>query len=135
MGTESEDVRNKFTRTGAAGDPLRKLRNAGRGLAFAFTSDFSVTYKVVISALLLAASYYFRFWVDFAVIVVVTGMVLTAELFNTAVEGICDFVSPGHDERIGTIKDVAAAAAAISILVWIGVVLYEAQDLIRRALS
>lgn len=130
-----EDVRNKFTRTGAAGHPLRKLQNAARGLAFAVATDFSVTYKVVISAVLLIASYYFRYWVDFAVIFVVTGMVLTAELFNTAIEGICDFVSPGHDPRIGTIKDVAATAAAVSILAWIVVVLYEAQDLIRRVLT
>lgn len=129
---EQEDLRNKFTGKGAPGRPWRKLQNIARGLGFALRSDPSVTYKVVVSAVLLAVSYYFRYWVDFAVIFVVTGTVVMAELFNTAIEALCDHVSPGHDPRIGTVKDVAAAAAGVSILAWAGVVVYEAQDLLRR---
>lgn len=131
-----EDLRNKFTgKIGAPGHPLRKLQNIARGLGFALRSDPPVTYKVVVSALLLAVSFYYRYWVDFAVIFVVTGMVLTAELFNTAIEALCDYVCPSHDPRIGTVKDVAAAAAGISIVAWAGVVIYEAQDLVRRFLG
>lgn len=43
-----------------------------------------------------------------------TGMVWTAEGFNTALEQLCDFASPLRDPRIGRIKDVCAAAVLLS---------------------
>jgi diacylglycerol kinase len=66
---------------------------------------------------------------DFVVIVLATGVVLTAELFNSAVEGLCDFMETGHDERIGAIKDMAAAAVGVSSLVWLVIVGYEGVQL------
>jgi diacylglycerol kinase (ATP) len=129
------DLRNKFTGVGAPGRPLRKLRNVWRGLAFAVGSDPSVAYKMAASAVLLAASFHFRQWVDFMLIFVVTGLVLTGELFNTAVEALCDFVSPGHDPRIGIVKDVAAAAAGVGIVAWAGVIGYEGVRLVRLLLG
>ena len=48
------------------------------------------------------------------------GAVIAAELFNTAIERICDFVAGlhgiGHDERIRDIKDVAAGAVLVTAL-------------------
>jgi diacylglycerol kinase len=38
-----------------------------------------------------------------------TGVVLAAELYNTAIEALCDFVENRHDEKIRIIKDIAAA--------------------------
>jgi len=63
------------------------------------------------------------------VIVLATGVVLTAELFNSAVEGLCDFMEMGHDERIGAVEDMAAAAVGVSIMVWLVVVGYEGVQL------
>ena len=37
-------------------------------------------------------------------------LVLTCEIFNTAIEKLCDFVHPKFDSNIGRIKDMAAAA-------------------------
>ncbi len=42
--------------------------------------------------------------------------VLCAELFNTAVERLCDFLNPGYNRTIGVIKDVAAGAVFIAAL-------------------
>ena len=50
-------------------------------------------------------------------IVLVTGLVWIAELFNTAIEKLCDLVSPGFNPRVKFIKDVAAAAVLVSALV------------------
>ena len=58
-------------------------------------------------------------------IVLARGVVLTAELFDSAVERVCDFMERGSDERIGAIKDVALAAVGVSILGWLVVVCYE----------
>ena len=39
-------------------------------------------------------------------------------MFNTTVEALCDFLEPVENRKIGIIKDIAAAAAGISILFW-----------------
>ncbi|MFT3936858.1 MAG: diacylglycerol kinase family protein [Chitinophagaceae bacterium] len=52
----------------------------------------------------------------FAIIIIVIGLVWMAELFNTAIEQLCDVVSPGHNPRIKYIKDIAAAAVLITAI-------------------
>ena len=124
-------MRNKFTDASSPGyHPVRKVKVVLAGLSFAVRHDFSVAYKVVLSLVLVVGSAALQRWVDFVVIVLATGVVLTAELFNSAVEGVCDFMETGPDERIGAIKDVAAAAVGVSILVWLVVVAYEGVELL-----
>ena len=43
-------------------------------------------------------------------------IVLAAEGLNTAVEKLCDFIHPGHDDRIGIIKDISAGAVTFAAL-------------------
>jgi diacylglycerol kinase (ATP) len=100
------------------------------GLSFAVRHDVLVAYKVILSLVLVVGSAALQQWVDFVVIVLATGEVLTAELFNSAVEGVCDFMETGYDERIGAIKDMAAAAVGVSILVWFVVVGDEVVQLL-----
>jgi diacylglycerol kinase (ATP) len=112
-------MRNKFLGTGDAGyHPLRKIRTVFAGLRYAVLYDFSVAYKLVLSVAVLAVTFLLREWLDFLLILVVTGLVLIAEIFNSAVEALCDFIETRHNEKIGIIKDMAAAAAGISILLW-----------------
>ena len=54
---------------------------------------------------------------------VVTGMVWTAELLNSAIEKLCDLVSPGYNPKVKYIKDVAAAAVLVSAIIAVVVAL------------
>ena len=124
-------MRNKFTDEASPGyHPVRKVKVVFAGLGFAVRHDFSVAYKVALSLVVVVGTATLQRWVDFVVIVLATGMVLTAELLNSAVEGVCDVVQPGPDERIGAIKDVAAAAVGISILAWLVVLVFEGVQLL-----
>jgi diacylglycerol kinase (ATP) len=119
-------MRNKFLGTGEKGyHPLRKIRIIFAGLRFAFISEFSVAYKMVLSAIILGAALFFQQWVDFELILLATGLVLMAELFNSAIEALCDFLETRHNDKIGAIKDMAAAAVGISIAVWMTVVIFD----------
>jgi diacylglycerol kinase len=119
-------MRHKFLGIGSSGyHPLRKIRTVWSGLRYAVRYDFSVTYKLVLSAMVLAAAFVFRESLDFLLILVATGMVLFAEMMNSAVEALCDFVEEGHNEKIGVIKDIAAAAVGVSIVVWCVVLGFE----------
>ena len=112
-------MRNKFLGTGEPDyHPLRKLRVILAGLRYAVLHDFSVLYKLVLSALVLALALWLQAWVDAAAILLATGVVLAAELFNTAIEALCDFVETRHNEKIRIVKDIAAAATGVAILVW-----------------
>ena len=93
--------------------------------------DFSVTYKLVLSLLVLAASFWLRQWLDFLMITAATALVLVAELFNSAIEALCDFIETDENEKIKVIKDIAAAAAGISILLWAVVLVVELSRLYR----
>ena len=112
-------MRNKFLGTGEPGyRPLRKLRVIAAGLRYAVLHDFSVMYKVVLSVVMLGIAVWLHDWVDAALILLATGLVVAAELFNTALEALCDFVETRHNEKIGIIKDIAAAATGMVILAW-----------------
>jgi len=109
-------------------DPIRKLKVIFSGLHFA-VSDFSVAYKLVLSVPVFILSFILQQWVDVTLILLATGMMLVSELFNSAIEILCDFVQPREDRRIGMIKDIAAAAAGISIFVWATTLILEASHL------
>ncbi len=47
-------------------------------------------------------------------VVINIGLVLSAELFNTAIEKLCNKVSPEYDPLIKAVKDSAAAAVMVS---------------------
>lgn len=124
-------MRNKFLGTGQSGyKPLRKLMVCLSGLRYAVLYDFSVAYKVVISMILLAISFYYRHWVDFVSVFAATGLMLIAEMFNTTIEALCDFVETRENEKIRVIKDIAAAATGISILIWMVVLVAELGHLV-----
>ena len=126
-------MRHKFLGTGEPGyHPLRKLRTAFSGLRYAVLYDWSVTYKLVLSAIVLVVAFALRAWVDFLLILVVTAFVLVAEIFNSAIEALCDFVETRHNEKIKVIKDIAAAAVGIAIFVWMIVLAVELGRLLDR---
>lgn len=124
-------MRNKFLNTGQPGfHPLRKIRVVLRGLRFAVATDFSVAYKLALSLLMLIACIGFRDWIDVAAVLIATALMLIAEIFNTAIEALCDFVEARDDYRIGMIKDIAAAGVGLSILLWFIVLIGEAYAVI-----
>ena len=125
-------MRHKFLGTGEPGyHPLRKFRTVVSGLRYAVIYDWSVTYKLVLSAAVLILAFGMRAWVDFLLILVVTVLVLVAEIFNSAIEALCDFVETRHNEKIKIIKDIAAAGVGIAIFVWLIVLSVELSRLLE----
>ncbi|MEZ4657466.1 MAG: diacylglycerol kinase [Caldilineaceae bacterium] len=103
----------------------QKLQVFLAGLRTAVQSDRNVAIQMALSLVVLIAAFGLRAWFDFVLILIVTGHILVVEMINTAIEAICDYIQPEHDARIGAIKDVAAAASGVAILMWIAVMLYE----------
>ncbi|MFZ1493214.1 MAG: diacylglycerol kinase [Candidatus Competibacter denitrificans] len=124
-------MRNKFLGTGEAGyNPWRKLKVILSGLRFAVQYDFSVEYKLVVSAIVMVLAIIFQRWIDVQMLLLATGLVLMAEMFNSAIEALCDFVEPNQNERIRAVKDIAAAAVAVIMAIWVIVVASDLMDLL-----
>lgn len=122
-------MRHRFLGTGEPGyHPLRKLRAIASGLRYAVLYDFSVAWKLAFSMLVLAAALVARDWVDSLLIIVVTALVLVAEIMNSAIEALCDFVETRHNEKIAIIKDIAAAGVAM--LAWVLVLGFEVAEML-----
>lgn len=130
---EDRFMRNKFLGTGEPGyKPVRKIGIILNGLKFSVLHDASVAYKVVLSLITMGTSYYFEQWIDLMAIVIVTGLMMVSELFNSAIEAICDFLVTEENEKIGIIKDISAAATGIAIFVWLLVMVYEYYHIYMR---
>jgi diacylglycerol kinase (ATP) len=99
------------------------LCNSMRGLGSALRSERAVRQEVLAlavsipAALLISAS----LWVRVALVGTIL-LTLAVELLNTALEKLCDHVTPQHHAQIGTIKDMGSAAVlcalALSALIW-----------------
>lgn len=116
-------MRHKFLGTGEPGyHPLRKIRTVFSGLRYAVLYDWSVTYKLILSAVVLVLAFVFRQWLDVLLILLATAFVIAAEIFNSAIEAICDFMETRENPKIKVIKDMAAAAVGIAMLVWMVII-------------
>ncbi len=125
-------MKNKMLGTGETGyHPLRKIRVIFSGLRYAF-GDFSVLYKSILSAVMLVPVIIYNGWIDSSVIVLATSFMISAEMLNTAIEAVCDYMQSDFDRNIGMIKDVAAAATAVAIIAWLIVMVIELAELYRN---
>lgn len=120
---------NRFRSSGY--HPIRKVKVILSGLHVAVATDFSVAYKVILSVPVLGIAFFLRQWVDFSLLLLAMGLMLISELYNSAIEVLCDFVEPSYNDRIRTIKDIAAAAAGLSIIVWATLLIIESIRLLQ----
>src|SRR6202163_2867072 len=93
---------------------LYSFRHAGRGFAWALSSQANLRVHLLIAFVVLVAALLFRFTaIEFVGLVLCFAVVIAAELFNTTLEVLIDYAWPEHHPMIGRAKDVAAAAVLV----------------------
>ncbi|MGG5208051.1 diacylglycerol kinase family protein [Chryseobacterium sp. MIQD13] len=108
--------------------PIHKsFFNAFRGIFMMIKTERNFQIEFAAFLINLVLIFYFKLSAaDTALILIASFTVLGAEIFNTAIEKICDMIQPDFDKRIGFIKDISAGAvllmAAGSVVV--GVIVY-----------
>jgi diacylglycerol kinase (ATP) len=125
-------MRHKFLGIGEPGyHPIRKLKVIASGLRYAVLYDFTVAWKLAVSLMVLVAALFLREFFDTLIIIVATALVLVAEIMNSAIEALCDFVESRHNEKIRVIKDIAAAGVGIALVTWVLVLGFEVEEMVR----
>jgi diacylglycerol kinase (ATP) len=113
---------------------LYSFRHAGRGLAWALSSQANLRVHFVAAAVVLVAALVLRFSViEFVGLVLCFTVVIAAELFNTTLEVLIDYAWPEHHPMIGRAKDVAAAAVLVAAAgaAIVGVLLFARHILLQ----
>ena len=107
---------------------LRSFKFAFRGVGVLFREEHNAWVHLIAAVLAIAAGFIFRIsLLEWALVAFAIGLVFAAEVFNSALERVCDIVQPAQDKRIGDIKDLCAAAvllcaiaaAAIGLLIFL----------------
>lgn len=92
----------------------RSFQYAFKGVASCIRTERNLRIHLAVTFYVLIASLVTRLSaVEWSLVLLCVGAVLGAELFNTAVERLCDALHPGRSPVIGTVKDLAAAGVLV----------------------
>ncbi|MEI7675505.1 MAG: diacylglycerol kinase family protein [Bacteroidales bacterium] len=90
---------------------------AGRGIALLIRNEHNAWIHLSVFALVILVGLFFQITsTEWIYITIVAAMVLLSEAFNTAIEYLCNHVSPNQNETIGKVKDIAAGAVLIAAI-------------------
>ena len=108
--------------------PIHKsFLNAFRGVFMMIKTERNFQIELLAFFVNLFLVFYFKLnYTDAALVLMASFVVLSAEIFNTAIEKICDIIQPDFDKRIGFIKDIAAGAVVLTAIaaVIVGILVY-----------
>lgn len=100
---------------------------AFRGFFTAFNSELNLRIHCLVTLIVITAGFVLGIsrseWIG---VLGMIALVISAELFNTAIEHLTDHTSPEFSKEAGTVKDVAAAAVlfAAILAVIIGLIIF-----------
>lgn len=94
---------------------IKSLGNAGRGIMVAFKREPNFRLQFFAVILVVIAGWFFEIshfeWLS---ILIISGLVLVLELYNTILEKLLDLLKPRFTDQAGTVKDIAAGAVLIA---------------------
>ncbi len=117
---------------------FNSFRYAVNGIAYFFRTQMNARIHLVALLFVIILGFLLRVSLsEWLWLTVVSGLVFTAEAFNTSIEILVDLVSPEWNQKARKIKDVAAGAVLITAitalavaftiflpkLIWLGILL------------
>jgi diacylglycerol kinase len=101
---------------------LRSVSFALKGIRSAIQEEPNIRIELAIAFVVICAGIYFQITnAEWLAISLVIGLVLTAEMINTAIEDLVDLVTTEWKPQAGRIKDIAAGATLIASMISITV--------------
>jgi diacylglycerol kinase len=106
-------------------NPFRSVKYAFFGIIEGFTRELNLVFQLAIGVMCFVGSLYFGLGEFAFVHLILMAITIAFEMMNTAFETLCDVVTLEFDERIKTVKDMAAGSVLICSLVWLCVIAVE----------
>ena len=105
-----------------SGSVLYSFDYAIRGIVYALRTQRNMRWHFAVSVAVFIGALIFRIsGIELVALVFAVGMVLVAELINTAIEATVDLTTDGYDPLAAVAKDVAAGAVLISAITAVAV--------------
>ncbi len=114
---------------------LKSFRYAVNGLKLLVLREHNARIHVLATVIAILGGFFLKVGsMEWIVILIVIAIVFIAELFNTALEHLCDFVKPEYNQVIKEVKDLAAGAVLVSAMlaVTIGIILLFALSFLNE---
>ncbi len=95
-------------------DRAKSFGYAINGLFIAVTTQHNFIIHIILTIIAIALGFALNISIiEWLLIIIVIGLVLSAEIFNTAIEELVNLVSPNKNKKAGIIKDLAAGAVLV----------------------
>jgi diacylglycerol kinase (ATP) len=96
---------------------IRSFKYAFKGIYVTFRSQHNFWIHLVVMALVIGFGIFLTLnTLEWLIIILCFGLVLSAEIFNSAIELLTDIVSPEYNSKAGLVKDMAAGAVLVSAI-------------------
>lgn len=93
---------------------LKSFKYAFQGIKFLVKDENNFRYHLLAAAVAIALGFYLQIdTTEWLIIIIMIGLVLMAEAFNTSLEKLMDILHPELHPKVGKAKDIAAAAVLI----------------------
>lgn len=103
---------------------LKSFKYAFRGIIYCINNERNMRVHTVAALYVLAFSFFFGLSrLQYAALIIIIGVMLMAEMFNTVAERICDMTAANFQPIVRIIKDVAAGAVLVCAFAAVGVAL------------
>ncbi len=91
------------------------FRYALKGLQTAVKSEFNLKLHLISAIITVILGFVLKVsTMEWCILVIAIGIVLVAELFNTAIEQLVNLVQPDFHPTAGKVKDIAAGAVFVA---------------------
>ncbi len=86
------------------------------GIAHGISKERNIKIQMLIGFGIILLSYFLNISrIEFIIIIIVTFLVISFELTNTALEKLIDHIHPDFDIKIGRVKDIMAGAVLLIV--------------------
>jgi diacylglycerol kinase len=84
---------------------------AAKGIVLAFKSERNIRIQLLVGLVVMGAALYYHVTeYEWIALLLTTGIVISLELINSAIESLVDIVTQEHHPLAGRVKDIAAGA-------------------------
>lgn len=115
---------------------INSFKYAISGIITSFKTERNMKIHILVMILVIIAGIVFKLsLLDWIILVIMFGLVISAELFNTAIETTIDMITKEKNEKAKIAKDVAAGAvlvlAVASVIVGLIIFIPKILDFIK----
>lgn len=97
---------------------LLTFKHVFNGVSVLWKEEHNARIHIITSFIVLTLSFLLNLSsTEWLIILVLIALVLSLEIINTAIENICDYISPEWHQAIKKIKDLSAAAVFLAAMI------------------